>query len=173
MHRTLQQPWRAPRKRTKLPGGEQISKSGGLFAQGFNPVSRRQAQFIAEIRERVLSKIRKTDQCLVRCLAHLANDFQVGCSESVLDPGGKQYAFDWHSSGSSGVGASIGPSVASNQAFFAETLPIFMEWCLGFFMVGDRLLRFPHSESFSLRVFLVVGHSPFVFGIHSKPARKR
>src|SRR6266852_982155 len=88
MHRTLHLPWRAPRKRTKLPGGEQISKSGGLFAQGSNPVGRRQAQFLAEIRERALSKIRKTDQCLV--LTHLANGFQVGCSESVLDPGGKQ-----------------------------------------------------------------------------------
>src|SRR6266478_10253272 len=64
---------RAPRKRKK-PGGEQISKSGGLFAQGSNPVGRRQAQF-------------KTYQCLV--LTHLANGFQVGCSESVLDPGGK------------------------------------------------------------------------------------
>jgi len=55
-----------------------------------------------------------------------------------------------------------------------------MECCLGFFMVGDRLLRLPHSESFSLSsrqarigAFLVVGHFPFVFGIHSKPARKR
>src|ERR1700736_2223807 len=94
MHRTLQLPWRAPRKRTKLPGGEQSSKSGGLFAQGSNPVGRRQSQFLAEIRERALSKIRKADQCLVRYLAHLANGFQVGCSESVLDPGGKQYAFD-------------------------------------------------------------------------------
>jgi hypothetical protein len=55
-----------------------------------------------------------------------------------------------------------------------------MACCLGFFMVGDRLLRLPHSESFSLSsrqarigAFLVVGHFPFVFGIHSKPARKR
>src|SRR6266849_9988768 len=39
MHRTLQLPWRAPRKRTKLPGGEQIGKSGGLFAQGSMPVN--------------------------------------------------------------------------------------------------------------------------------------
>src|SRR6266852_3024700 len=38
----------------------------------------------------------------------------------------------------------------SNQAFFAEALLIFMECCLGFFMVGDRLSRLPHSESFSL-----------------------
>ena len=77
--------------------------------------------------------------------------FQVGCSESVLDPGGKQYAFDrrivrqfWSGSEHRTLGR------LSNQAFFAEALPIFMECCLGFFMVGDRLLRLPHFESFSL-----------------------
>ena len=112
---------------------------------------------------------------------HVANGFQVGCSESVLDPGGKQYAFNrrivqqfWSGSEHRTLGR------LSNQTFFAEALPIFMECCLGFFMVGDRLLRLPHSESFSLSsrqarigAFLVVGHFPFVFGIHSKPARKR
>src|SRR6266540_3426642 len=96
----------------------------------------------------------------------------------VLDPGGKQYAFDrrivrqfWSGSEHRTLGR------LSNQAFFAEALPIFMECCLGFFMVGDRL---PHSESFSLSsrqarigAFLVVGHFPFVFGIHSKPAVRR
>src|SRR6266852_1126866 len=165
----------------KTPRRGTISKSGGLFAQGSNPVGRRQAQFLAEIRERALSKIRKTDQCLVRYLAHLANGFQVGCSESVLDPGGKQYPFNrrivrqfWSGSEHRTLGR------LSNQAFFAEALPIFMECCLGFFLVGDRLLRLPHSESFSLSsrqarigAFLVGGHFPFVFGIHSKPARKR
>src|SRR6266852_3844588 len=135
----------------KTPRRGTISKSGGLFAQGSNPVGRRQAQFLAEIRERALSKIRKTDQSLVRDLAHLANGFQVGCSESVLDPGGKQYPFNrrivlqfWSGSEHRTLGR------LSNQAFFAEALPIFMECCLGFFMVGDRLLRLPHAESFSL-----------------------
>ena len=157
------------------------SANQGLFAQGSNPVGRRQSQFLAEIRERALSKIRKPDQCLVRYLAHLANGFQVGCSEKGLDPGGKQYAFDrrivrqfWSGSELRTLGR------LSNQVFFAEALTISMECCLGFFMVGDRLLRLPHSESFSLSsrqvrigAFLVVGHFPFVFGIHSKPARKR
>src|SRR6202022_454357 len=154
---------------------------GGLFAQGSNPVGRRQAQFLAEIRERALSKIRKADQCLVRYLAHLANGFQVGCSESVLAPRGKQYAFNrrivrqfWSGSEHRTLGR------LSNQAFFAEALHIFMECCLGLFMVGDRLLRLPHSESFSLSstqartgAFPLAALSPFVFGIHSKPARKR
>src|SRR4030081_548828 len=125
----------------KTPGGEQISKSGGLFAQGSNPVGRRQAQFLAETRERAPSKIRKTDQCLVRYLAHLANGFQVGCSESVLDPGGKQYPFNRRIVRQFWSGASMDPRRLSNPAFFAEALPIFMECCLGFFMVGDRLLR--------------------------------
>ena len=55
-----------------------------------------------------------------------------------------------------------------------------MERLLSCFMVGDRLLRLASSESFSLSsreagigAFLVVGHFRFVFGIHSKPARKR
>jgi hypothetical protein len=112
---------------------------------------------------------------------HVANGFQVGCSESVLDPGGKQYAFNrrivqqfWSGSEHRTLGR------LSNQALFAEALPIFTECRLGFFMVGDRLLRLPHSESFSLSsrqarigAFLVVRDFPFVFGIHSKPARKR
>jgi len=167
--------------KTPRRGIVKSANQAGLFAQGSNPVGRRQSQFLAEIRERALSKIRKADQCLVRYLAHLANGFQVGCSESVLDPGGKQYAFDrrivrqfWSGSEHRTLGR------LSNQTFFAEALPIFMECCLGFFMVGDRLLRLPHSESFSLSsrqarigAFLVVGHFAFVFGIHSKPARKR
>lgn len=58
--------------------------------------------------------------------------------------------------------------------------PDFHGMLSGFFMVGDRLLRLPHSESFSLSsrqarigAFLVVGHFPFAFGIHFKPAGKR
>src|SRR5216683_8115084 len=37
MHRTLQLPWRAPRKRTKLPGGEQSANQAGFLPKGLTP----------------------------------------------------------------------------------------------------------------------------------------
>ena len=170
MHRTLQLPWRAPRKRTNSPVGNcQISKSGGLFAQGSNPVGRRQSQFLAEIRERALSKIRKAEQCLVRNLAHLANGFQSAARRAFWILVENRTRSIGESSGSSGVGASIGPSVASRTKRSSQALPIFMECCLGLFMIGDRLfasdLRALSLSSGRTRIsaFLVLGHFRFAF----------
>jgi hypothetical protein len=40
MHRTLQLPWRTPRKRTKLPSAELSNQqSGRLFAQGSDTIA--------------------------------------------------------------------------------------------------------------------------------------
>jgi hypothetical protein len=142
-----------------------------LFTRWSHAVGRGQAQFLAQIRERALSKIRKVNQRFVRYLAHIANGFQIGCPESVLDPRRNRTRSIGVSSGNSCVGATIGPSAAS-RARRSSLKRLRFSWSafLSAFMVGDCLLRFRHPESLALRggqagidAFLVAAHFPLRF----------
>jgi len=145
MHSHLSKlPGRHRAKRTKLPGGEwsnlQIRRA---FCKGPKPRRSTAVQFLARSESEPFPKSGSLISVCPISRA-LANGFQVGCSESVLDPGGKQYAFDRRIVRQFWSGSELRTSVASRtRVFFAEALTIFMECCLGFFMVGDCLFAPP------------------------------
>src|SRR5260370_27042249 len=69
-------------------GNCQISKLGGLFAQGSDPVARRQAQGPTKQGNGAFAKALKAKQRVVRNLTHLADCLQACGSQDVADASG-------------------------------------------------------------------------------------
>src|ERR1700730_9102421 len=75
-------------------GNCQISKSGGLFAQGSDPGGRGKAQGFTKIGDRTGSNILQTQQVIVGRLTHFADRFHSRSIQCVPDPSGKSNLLD-------------------------------------------------------------------------------